>query len=897
MNAKYTPPLACSPLAGVLKKAVLFLAFFMLQHTILKAQPIPCPPNIDYETGTFLNWLLFNGSCSGGSNNAAWIGPAAPVATEHTIMSGNAQDLYGNGSNFPVVAPGGGTYSLKLNNKETGARCDRARYFIHIPNNQDNYSFIYKYAVVLENPAGHSYYEQPSFQIHVYDSVTLDTVPCSARNYVADPALLGLGFLTSNQLGTGGSTVYYLPWATGSINLSGQGGHTIVVDFEAYDCALSGHMGYAYVDVVSCGTYNAVLAACNLAGSGVTLSAPPGYQTYTWYNSSWTQVVGTGQIVNTPAPYPCDSFNVVLVPFQGVGCPDTLHTGKMCDIQVDASPDTICYKSGVPVQLNATVQGGLPPVYTVWSGNGLSCDTCLNHIAAPFGNHTYIVKTSDSNGCWRADTLSFIESNFDINAGDSFITCIGTPVTLTASVTPATGNYTYTWTPNSGLSNANALTPSYTPTSSLLGTQTYILTVDSGNCSKVDSITITTLPDNFIVTDTTLCKGDPYQMIGSGSDSFKYSWTPTIGLSDSTIVNPLINIDTTTVYTVTASYPTCPSIVKTVTIAVQPVPLVSIGPDTSKCQWEVLPLNAQITPSWYNQYSYQWSPNPGINTLTDPHILFTGQQDAQLILTVKTPKNCVGRDSINIVVHQGNFAAISPVDTAICPNNTIAMSITGGTKYDWTPGIFLSDSSVANPISSPVTNVDYVTVVYDQYGCKDTVYSSIRIHSDALVGMDDSVTIYPGEEAQLNPRGNALYYKWWPPTGLDYTNVSNPIAKPDVSTRYYVEATTEYGCKVQDSIDVVVVEESLLNVPNAFTPGSAPNEILKINRRGDATLKYFRIYNRWGTKVFETTDINEGWDGKYKGSVQPMGVYIYMIDATTQAGKHFYKQGNVTLIR
>ncbi|HTM67206.1 MAG TPA: gliding motility-associated C-terminal domain-containing protein, partial [Flavipsychrobacter sp.] len=82
-----------------------------------------------------------------------------------------------------------------------------------------------------------------------------------------------------------------------------------------------------------------------------------------------------------------------------------------------------------------------------------------------------------------------------------------------------------------------------------------------------------------------------------------------------------------------------------------------------------------------------------------------------------------------------------------------------------------------------------------------------------------------------------------------------------------------------------------------FTPGSAPNEILKINRRGDATLKYFRIYNRWGTKVFETTDINEGWDGKYKGSVQPMGVYIYMIDATTQAGKHFYKQGNVTLIR
>jgi gliding motility-associated-like protein len=249
------------------------------------------------------------------------------------------------------------------------------------------------------------------------------------------------------------------------------------------------------------------------------------------------------------------------------------------------------------------------------------------------------------------------------------------------------------------------------------------------------------------------------------------------------------------------------------------------------------------------------------------------------------------------VVHQGNFAAISPVDTAICPNNTVAMNITGGTKFDWTPGTFLSDSTTTNPVSSPVTNVDYIVVVYDQYGCKDTVYSSIRIHSDALVGLDDSVTIYPGEQSQLNPRGNALYYKWWPPIGLDYTNVSNPIAKPDVSTRYYVEATTEYGCKVEDSIDVVVVEESLLNVPNAFTPGSAPNDILKIVRKGEADLKYFRIYNRWGTKLFETTDINEGWDGKYKGSEQPMGVYVYIVEATTKAGKHFYKQGNVTLIR
>jgi len=44
-------------------------------------------------------------------------------------------------------------------------------------------------------------------------------------------------------------------------------------------------------------------------------------------------------------------------------------------------------------------------------------------------------------------------------------------------------------------------------------------------------------------------------------------------------------------------------------------------------------------------------------------------------------------------------------------------------------------------------------------------------------------------------------------------------------------------------------------------------------------------------------NIDEGWDGKYKGAPQPMGVYIYVIDATTNTGKRFSKQGNVTLIR
>ena len=86
-------------------------------------------------------------------------------------------------------------------------------------------------------------------------------------------------------------------------------------------------------------------------------------------------------------------------------------------------------------------------------------------------------------------------------------------------------------------------------------------------------------------------------------------------------------------------------------------------------------------------------------------------------------------------------------------------------------------------------------------------------------------------------------------------------------------------------------------MPNAFVPGSGPNGELKIIKRGVATLKYFRIFNRWGQEVFSTNNIDEGWDGRYNGSSQPMGVYVYMIEAYTNTGKRFYKQGNITLIR
>src|SRR5690606_4334839 len=112
-----------------------------------------------------------------------------------------------------------------------------------------------------------------------------------------------------------------------------------------------------------------------------------------------------------------------------------------------------------------------------------------------------------------------------------------------------------------------------------------------------------------------------------------------------------------------------------------------------------------------------------------------------------------------------------------------------------------------------------------------------------------------------------------------------------------VHGRTEAGCTVTDSIDVLVVNDGIINIPNAFTPGHSTNGTLKIVRKGVAELKNFAVYNRWGNKVFETSDINEGWDGTYNGEMQPLGVYVYTIEAMTSSGQTVNKQGNVTLLR
>lgn len=278
-----------------------------------------CPPNIDFERGDFTGWKCAIGSTSvNDSLNIISLTPSPPTPGRHEIISDTTQrkDYYGN---FPIRCPYGGKYSVKLGNMNTGAEAEGISYTFKVPSFVDTFSFTYFYAVVFEDP-GHDPWEQPRFFVTAYDSATGALINCASYNYISSGSIPGFKH-SANDFG-----VLYKDWSPVTIQFAGLANRTVVLEFKTADCTIGGHFGYAYLDVGSaCSNVLATAPYC-VETNSLILNAPYGFQSYTWYNSNYTAVIGTQQSVTlSPPPANNTIFYVDLVPYPGYGCRDTAY--------------------------------------------------------------------------------------------------------------------------------------------------------------------------------------------------------------------------------------------------------------------------------------------------------------------------------------------------------------------------------------------------------------------------------------------------------------------------------------------------------------------------------------------------------------------------------------------
>lgn len=193
-------------------------------------------------------------------------------------------------------------------------------------------------------------------------------------------------------------------------------------------------------------------------------------------------------------------------------------------------------------------------------------------------------------------------------------------------------------------------------------------------CAGSDTLSISVLPIglDFYTKDTAICLGDSVVVNASGSQELSFAWTPAAAaLSDPAIAAPVITPDTPgyVTYTLTASYPNCPDIIKSFTLETDPFPIdVTLPADTLICRADVLRLRGAVTAGAF-PYRYTWSgerPNGAAYPLgVDTAISFEALQDTRLWLTVSTPAGCWGADTMVVRVQDCCHLNVA---TAFTPN-------------------------------------------------------------------------------------------------------------------------------------------------------------------------------------------------------------------------------------
>ena len=504
----------------------------------------------------------------------------------------------------------------------------------------------------------------------------------------------------------------------------------------------------------------------------------------------WTPSIGlTDPNIANPISGAATTSNYTVHVIDGFGCEDSaaiLITVNSLPIIFAGNDEDICLNDTASI----AASGGL--TYNWTPTDSLSDPTIGNPMAWPLDSTQYIVSGTDGNGCSNTDTIEInVLSLPSIDAGGDLWVCPGDSVQIVA-----TGSGTFAWSPATGLSNASISDPMAAPTD----TSEYIVTLtDASSCSNADSMTLfvnASVPSEA-GPDSTICSGDTIQIGGNPSSlpgSF-YSWTPTVGLNDPTVANPLAFPLITTTYFLNTTNDTCSGI-DSVTIFVNALPPADAGTMTQICIGDT----AQLTAT--GGVNYSWFP---LDSLSDPNIEdpFAWPLDTTLYTVQVTDTNgCMAVDSVQLVINPLPSANAGN-DTTICLGDTIQLNASGGNVYFWTPGTDLSDPAISNPLAFPAATSSYIVNVTDSNLCisEDTLQVTISIPAPVDAGADTAICF--SDSIQFSASGS-LTYTWTPVDSLSDPNVSDPIAFPADTTIYFVTGTDAAGCSSTDSLTVVI---------------------------------------------------------------------------------------------
>ncbi|GAA4336984.1 PKD domain-containing protein [Flaviaesturariibacter amylovorans] len=232
----------------------------------------------------------------------------------------------------------------------------------------------------------------------------------------------------------------------------------------------------------------------------------------------------------------------------------------------------------------------------------------------------------------------------------------------------------------------------------------------------------------------------------------------------------------------------------------------------------------------------------------------------------------------------------------------------GGQTFSWDFGDGVGTSTEKSPTYTYLNPGKYTVRlrVVDSGTCNivDSTSFEIEVFNKPRAAIGNVTPQPPEVNTPITFQNNsqdAVRYKWFFGDGDSLITTNQlPVTHDYNETRSYEVILVAYntnGCPDTARRTVQTLVEAAVDVPNAFTPQSGDiNSVVMARGYGIGRMR-FTIWNRWGQKVFETENRKTGWDGTYKGKLQPMDVYAYTLEVEFIDGKKATKKGDITLIR
>lgn len=581
-------------------------------------------------------------------------------------------------------------------------------------------------------------------------------------------------------------------------------------------------------------------------------------------------------------------FSLIPIPSTtGLGISDPIQS----DIIAEVLGDTLCRA----IETNVTV---LPPDQTIeyWWANGANpnvpIDTSSSYsFVMPDDTISFIARGPVGSPCYRTFRYLYYPIP-NIDAGpDQFIE-LGQSIQLAASCDVP--NTIYVWFPSESLSDAFSLTPVASPTQ----TTTYFVSAQNQFCQGSDQVTVEVgevMRDTICLaaaqnTDIALPTGATYSNV-----EWYIANNTDVLLSTNNPYNIIIP-DTTTEFLAKATN-TSTGNTLAYYLTIVPTPPVDAGPDVTINAGQSTQLNA----SGGGVGGYTWTPATALSATDIANPMASPITTTTYTVSSYNLASCpVATDEVTVTVNFVQSEFIDSLCAAVGQPFTLSLSAEQDTFpiLEWyneaTPSTILGTGNSLS-VQGPSASEIYTCKATDNIG--NSIYFKFRLQPNPILSTTP-VFIIEGQTATLNVTGGNNY-TWEPASLLNNPNSAAPITVPlFADTLFTVTNITTDDCESSAQLNVTVESQIKIIVPSGFSPNNdGNNDVLTPLTINVAEITRFAIYNRWGQKVFETNTLNEGWDGRFKGQYQDVGVYIWIVEAVGKDGQNYEFKGNTTLIR